>query len=124
MSVYRNHQTGQQAEKQAQAHLEKHGLILIQANYQCYQGEIDLIMRDGNDIVFVEVRSRTRVDYGDALESITPSKIKKIIKAATLFLQKKGWLYSVSSRFDVIAIQYHNGQPQLSWIKNAFLAER
>lgn len=122
--TYKQHIIGQQAEKQAQTYLQKNGLILLQSNYQCYQGEIDLIMRDGNDIVFVEVRSRSRVEYGNALESITPSKIKKIIRAATHYLQKKNWLYSVSSRFDVIAIQYHHGQPQLEWIKNAFLAER
>lgn len=122
--TYKQHTAGQAAEKQAQLYLEKRGLILIQTNYQCYQGEIDLIMRDGNDIVFVEVRSRTRIDYGDALESITPSKMKKIIRAASHFLQKKNWLYSVSSRFDVIAIQYQHGQQQLEWIKNAFLAEK
>ncbi len=122
--IYAKHATGQQAEKQALLYLKKKGLRLIQTNYQCYQGEIDLIMQDGNDIVFVEVRSRARTDYGDALASITPSKIKKIIRAATHFLQKRNWLYSISSRFDVIAIQYHNGQPQLEWIKNAFLAEK
>lgn len=121
--TYKRHITGQQAEKQAQRYLETKGMTLIQANYQCYQGEIDLIMLDGNHIVFVEVRSRARIEYGNALESITPSKIKKIIRAATHFLQKKNWLYSVPSRFDVIAIHPTNGELQLEWIKNAFLAE-
>ena len=78
------------------------GFSLLQQNYRCRYGEIDLIMSDKEDIVFVEVRSRSRTDYGRAGESINASKKKKLIKTATLFLQTKDWLYKVHSRFDVI----------------------
>lgn len=89
-------------------------------NYRTYHGEIDLIMQDQDDIVFVEVRIRHSVEYGNALESINKNKINKLIKTATHFLQWKKWLYKVNSRFDVIAIQPVKGVMQLEWIKNAF----
>ncbi len=114
---------GRHAENQACAYLLSLGFILIEKNYRCRHGEIDLIMRDRDDIVFVEVRSRSRKDYGSADESIDKRKRNRIIRAATHFLQKQHWLYKVSSRFDVIAIHYTNGKSQLEWIKNAFLDE-
>jgi len=123
MASVNRQQLGKQAELNACQFLQAKGLRLLQQNYHCYYGEIDLIMQDQDDIVFVEVRSRSRSDYGSALESIGQTKIKKLIKAATHFLQKKNWLYQVSSRFDVIAIQTTGGNVQLEWIKNAFSAE-
>jgi putative endonuclease len=111
---------GKDAEKEACEFLCKNGLHLLMANYRCLHGEIDLIMRDQDDIVFVEVRSRGRIDYGHAMETIDNKKIKNLIKTATHFLQSKRWLDKVNSRFDVIAIQSIAGKRQLEWIKNAF----
>ncbi len=117
-------QIGKDAEHYACEYLQTKGLGLIIRNYHCYHGEIDLIMQDKDDIVFVEVRSRSRSDYGSALESINKSKQKKLIKTAIHFLQCKKWLHRVNSRFDVIAIQLNNGSRQLDWIKNAFSVEK
>jgi putative endonuclease len=114
---------GKRAEEAACAFLETQGLQLIESNYRTRHGEIDLIMRDQDDIVFIEVRSRARIDYGTALESITTNKIKKIVKAATHFLQVRRCLYKVTSRFDFIIIQPNAGKMQLEWIKNAFWVE-
>lgn len=117
---------GQAAEQTALHYLIKNGLKLITQNYHCYYGEIDLILKDQDDIVFTEVRSRSRTDFGFASESINPQKIRRLILAATHFLQKSGRLYKVNSRFDVIAIQYQNnhgrqnGNTEIEWIKNAF----
>lgn len=111
---------GHEVEQKALKFLQEKGMRLIVQNYTCKLGEVDLIMKDKEDIVFVEVRSRSRLDYGSASESITYSKQQKIINAATLFLQKKNWLYKVCSRFDVIAIQCVDNEWQLEWIKNAF----
>lgn len=116
-------ETGRLAEDAACAFLEVQGLKLIERNYRSRHGEIDLIMRDRDDIVFVEVRSRRRIDYGTALESITKTKINKIVKAATHFLQMSKCLYKVNSRFDFIIIQPNAGKMQLEWIKNAFWVE-
>jgi putative endonuclease len=116
-------QIGKNAEEEACQFLQSRGFRLLQQNYRCYHGEIDLIMQDGNDIVFVEVRCRRRSDYGNALESINKIKIHKLIKAATHFLQMKKCLHKVNSRFDVIAIHPVAGKMQLEWIKNAFSVE-
>jgi len=124
MKLSPHQQIGKNAEQQALLFLQKQGLHLMVENYTCYSGEIDLIMQDKEDIVFIEVRSRSRSDYGQASETITLSKQRKIIRAATHFLQKKGCLYKVCSRFDVIAMQLINNQWKLEWIKNAFWAER
>ncbi|OGT42879.1 MAG: YraN family protein [Gammaproteobacteria bacterium RIFCSPHIGHO2_12_FULL_37_34] len=114
---------GKSAEQAACRFLRDKGLRLLQTNYRCYFGEIDIIMQDGNDIVFIEVRGRNHHDYGSALESINKSKIKKIIKTATHFLQRKKWLYKVANRFDVVTINRVTNQWQIAWIKNAFWEE-
>lgn len=115
---------GQAAELTALQFLKRNGLRIITRNYHCPYGEIDLIMRDREDIVFIEVRSRSRIDYGTAAESVNGRKKRKLIKAATHFLQKNGLLYKVSSRFDVVAIHQTDQQTKLDWIVNAFTVER
>lgn len=120
---YANHLMGQRAEQKACDFLLAKGLSLLQKNFSCYYGEIDLIMKDQDHIVFIEVRYRHRSDYGHALESINFSKRKKIIKAATYFLQKKVALYAVTSRFDIVTIQHQAQQVTINWIKNAFDAD-
>jgi putative endonuclease len=124
MEIVKPQQIGKYGEQEALAYLQKLGFSLIQENYRCYQGEIDLIMQDQDDIVFVEVRVRHRIDFGNALESITRNKMNKLIRAATHFLQWKKWLNKVNSRFDVIAIQPAKSGMQIEWIKNAFTVDR
>lgn len=114
---------GQENESRACRYLKFKGLALITQNYRCYYGEIDLIMRDRDDIVFVEVRSRTRSDYGYASETINKTKQLKLIKTATHFLQSKRWLYKVNSRFDIVGMQYVDNTWKVEWIKNAFSVE-
>jgi putative endonuclease len=114
---------GKQAEQQACLFLQNKGFQLLEQNYHSRFGEIDLIMRDRDDIVFVEVRSRSCMEYGHPLESIDRRKQQKLINTAVLFLQKKGWLYKVTGRFDIITMQFLSGKWQLDWIKNAFSAE-
>jgi putative endonuclease len=124
MDTLDKQQKGQLAERKACDYLQAKGFILLVQNYRCFHGEIDLIMQDQDDIVFVEVRSRSRVDYGNALESVNKTKRKKLIKAATYFLQKQQCLYKINSRFDIVAIHPVNGKMQLEWFKNAFSVER
>lgn len=116
--------SGQLAETTACRYLEAKGLKLLFTNFRCNHGEIDLIMQDKEDIVFVEVRSRGRTDYGNALESVTPAKINKIIRTARYFLHINEWTYTVPSRFDIVAIHPVEGEVTLEWFKNAFLAKR
>jgi putative endonuclease len=112
-------QMGDIAEQKACDFLEAKGLKLITRNYRCLYGEIDLIMQDGEDIVFVEVRSRTYSDYGFAEETVDHHKQKKLLKTASYFLQQKNWLDTVDCRFDVIGFLNSN----IQWIKDAFIYE-
>ena len=123
MATFNRQQAGREAERLACQFLQAKGMRLLVQNYYCYHGEIDLIMQDQDDIVFVEVRSRRRIDYGTALESINHKKIKKLQKTACHFLQMKQWLYQVNSRFDVVALHPIAGKMRLEWVKNAFSVE-
>lgn len=123
MALYKRHILGKDSEEYAKGYLQEKGFKLIEQNYRCAQGEIDLIMLDCNQIVFVEVRCRNHHHYGNALESITPGKRRKIILGAKHYLQVKKCLYKVISRFDIIVIHPRHGEMQLQWYKNAFSAE-
>lgn len=121
MAIFNNQKRaiGELAEKKARDFLLANGLKFVTQNYHCAYGEIDLIMRDGDEIVFVEVRLRTHSDYGTALESIDHNKQKKLLTTATHYLQKYGWLDKVSCRFDVIGYS----DTDIDWIKDAFSYE-
>lgn len=108
---------GDRAENLALDYLKQAGLKLIERNYRCKQGEIDLVMQDGEDLVFVEVRYRNTQKYGGAVSSVDWRKQKKIITAALQYLQTLKKI--PPCRFDVIAIQ---DQQKIEWLKNAFEA--
>lgn len=109
---------GQHYEAVAEKHLISCGFSLIERNFHAKGGELDLIMRDGNTIVFVEVRYRAQQTFGHAAETVTRSKIQKILKAANVWLMKNGLsVYSTDFRFDLVAIHQHG--KQVEWIKNA-----
>lgn len=109
--------TGAYYEQLARNFLEQQGLQFVCANYQCRQGELDIIMQDKDTLVFVEVRYRTSADYGGALSSITPAKLKKIRHTARYYLQQQGINEAHQScRFDIVAYEHD----QCDWLKNAF----
>jgi putative endonuclease len=113
----RQQQLGSDAEQRALLFLIEHGCEPIGLNERAKVGELDLIVRDGTDWVFVEVRSRASVAFGGAAASVTSAKQAKIRKAAqVLLLRRFGQRPWPGCRFDVIAIQ----GGQLNWIKNAF----
>lgn len=107
---------GADAESRALRHLEAEGLKLVARNWHCRGGELDLVMRDRETLVFVEVRSRARSDYGSALESITARKQAHLVLAAQKFLAAHPEHASRAMRFDAVAID--NGS--LQWLKAAF----
>jgi putative endonuclease len=103
--------TGKDAEGKARYYLENQGLIWLQSNFYSRFGEIDIIMQDQNDYVFVEVRKRTSgLQY--ALESITLSKQQKLIKTAQYFLLKLD--REVTCRFDAVVLD----DQHIAWLKN------
>lgn len=110
---------GKLAEELAAKHLEKHGLKLLTRNFRCPLGEIDLVAQDNKTIVFVEVRSRSTASYGSPQESVARTKQKRLTRLARWYLKQYD-LEKQPARFDVIAIIWQSGHPQLTWIVNAF----
>ena len=118
-------EVGSLIEDKACYYLKQKGLKLLSRNFLCKQGEIDLIMQDKTDLVFVEVRYRHSDAYGDGVESIAPYKQKRIINAAHIYLNKYKISQEVGCRFDVLAvssaIQHH--KLKIDWIQDAFQIE-
>lgn len=108
---------GQQAEAVACDYLKQHGLTLLAKNFRCRLGEIDLIMREQETLVFIEVRYRRGKAYGSGAESVTFSKRKKLWLTAQYYLLQQRLADRVPCRFDVIAISNHS---QIEWIRDAF----
>lgn len=104
---------GQLWERKALAHLERHGLTLVEANFRCKGGEIDLVMRERESLVFVEVRQRAGAQHGGAAASITPAKVRRLVRAAQFYLMRFSSM--PACRFDVVAIDGDT----LEWIRNA-----
>jgi len=111
---------GAQFEKNTETYLNRSGLRTICRNYRCRVGEIDLVMDDGEYIVFVEVRFRRSDNYGSAFESITAKKQKRIIRAATHFLASKPKLQDRPCRFDAVGVSQATRRVKYDWIKDAF----
>ena len=112
----RKQEQGRQWEDVALAYLERRGLVLVEANFRCKPGEIDLILRDGATLVFVEVRQRAAGAPVSAADSIGRAKIRRIIRAAQVYLQQLDRL--PPCRIDVVAID----GPDIEWIRNAIEA--
>ena len=111
---------GDMGEEMAVKKLKKLGYKIIERNFSSKMGEIDIIANDGEYLVFVEVRLRTRSDYGKASETVDKYKQKKIIKTAELYMMKAGNSFA-PSRFDVVAISTDDkGKYEIEVIKDAF----
>ncbi len=107
---------GEAAEQRAKCYLEQQGLSWVASNFSCRLGELDLIMKEQNTLVFVEVRYRQSNAYGGALASIDQRKQTKVRRSAELWLQQQHLLDTVPVRFDVVAIEPNGAE----WIKGAF----
>lgn len=121
------HQTsvviGQLAEANAQQFLEKQGLVFVEKNYCVKGGEIDLIMQHDDYLVFIEVKMRSNINYGDSLDIVIKPKQSRIIHAAKCYLLSHNLYDSAWCRFDVVGIspdKKNTAQLKITWIKNAF----
>lgn len=113
---------GQSAEIAAAAELGKRGYRIITSNYRCRQGEIDLIARDGDCLVFVEVRCRRTNSFGTPAESVTTAKQRKLLITAQQYLSEYD-MGDCECRFDVVEVATVNDKLQVTdIIKNAFSA--
>ena len=103
---------GRQGEDRALAHLQAQGLTLLERNFLCKAGELDLIMLDGPVLGFVEVRQRASARFGGAVYSVTPAKQQRLLRAAQYYLLRHK--IPPPCRFDLIAID----EEKLSWVQN------
>jgi putative endonuclease len=114
-------EAGQAAEAQALAYLRQQGLQLLARNWLCKGGELDLVMLDGDTVVFVEVRYRRHAQWGGALGSIDRRKRDRVILAAHWFLQKEPRWADSPCRFDVVALEGGaTATDKVHWLSNAF----
>lgn len=113
---------GRRAEDLACRHLQSQGLELLERNYRCRAGEIDLVMLDGATLVLVEVRSRSGTAYGDSASTVGPRKQLRFTRAARHLLLTRPDYRRLAARFDVVAIDPGESasSPRLTWIRDAF----
>jgi putative endonuclease len=109
---------GKLGENLAVEHLQREGLKIIARNYRCPKGEMDIIARDGDCFVFVEVRTRSSSYRGRAEESIVFHKLQRLKAIAMFYLLERNIQIWPSLRFDVVAINISAEEPQINWLKN------
>lgn len=99
------------------------GLKTVERNFNCRVGEIDLIMEDGETLVFAEIRYRSNPGFGSGAETVTWQKQQRIIRAAQRYLQFHAYRASRPCRFDVVSLDHAAGELRVDWIRGAFTAD-
>jgi len=113
---------GRKAENLAEKYLNQNKLTTLKRNYLCKSGEIDLIMMDDDELVFIEVRARGKSEFGSAAETVDTNKQRKIIASAKTFLLENPHLKHHMCRFDVFELNdFNESNHETSWIKDAFM---
>jgi putative endonuclease len=114
---------GRRGEALACRHLEAQGLQLLERNYRCRAGEIDLVMLDGSTLVLVEVRLRSTSEHGGAAATVGFRKQQRFMRAARHLLLTRPDYRRLRARFDVVAIDPGPAgaiEPSVTWIRDAF----
>ena len=101
--------TAREGEELAAAHLQRKGFQILDRNWRCKAGEIDIVARDGETLVFVEVKARTGRTAGPPEESVTAAKRRRLVHLARRFLLEKH-LHEIPCRFDVVAVEAEQGR--------------
>jgi putative endonuclease len=110
---------GKTGEDLACDELERRGYAIVARRWRQRGGEIDIIARDGETLVFVEVKARDGHDFGDAAESVTRIKRRRIVRLATAYVAIEKWV-DRPCRFDIVTIQMESEQPVITVYPNAF----
>ena len=107
------------SEQAALVYLQQAGLTLLDRNWRCRWGELDLVMREGGTVVFVEVRYRASAAFGGAAASVDRGKRRRLAASAQAWLQQSRQ-FQAAARLDVVAVCGPPGRPRIEWIPNAF----
>src|SRR5688572_427251 len=110
---------GESGEDLACRELAAHGYAILERRYRTKHGEIDIVAKDGDTVVFVEVRLKSSPECGVAAESVTPWKQRRVVRMAVDYIARHE-LHDRPARFDVVAIDVVNGVPRVTVIPNAF----
>ncbi len=110
---------GKMGEELAVAHLKKMKYKVLERNYKCPLGEVDLVARDKNTLVFIEVKTRKTKDFGGPAAAVDFRKQRQLSKVALHYLNQKK-LNDIPTRFDVVAIELIASSPHIEVIRNAF----
>jgi len=110
---------GADGERAAEEFLRKRRYRIIERNYRCRAGEVDLVALDGNTVVFVEVKTRTGPGFGSPLDAVDLRKQGQVSRAAQYFLAKHQ-LHDRAARFDVVGVWWEHGRAMCELVRNAF----
>lgn len=113
--------TGRLGENEAARFLEKKGYKILERNFRCRYGEIDIVARDGRTVVFVEVKARGSETFGTPLASVDSRKQKKLALTAHFYIEANR-LIDADLRFDVVGIEMREGRLSFELVKDAFEA--
>jgi len=112
---------GAASEQLAAQYLRARGFVVLASNLRCKAGELDLVGIDGGVLAIIEVRQRSRMEFGGALGSVAWRKQRKIVRAARFFLQRRAHWRAHRLRFDVLALHgLPGGECRMEWVKDAF----
>lgn len=114
--------SGDRGERLAADFLKKKGYKVVMMNYRTHIGEIDIIATEGDTLVFVEVKSRESVEFGEPFEAVDIRKRRKIANVALLYLKGLRLKKQPPCRFDVVSVRYESGSPRFDLIRDAFEA--
>lgn len=115
-----NRERAKEGEDHAAVFLANAGYEILDRNYRYGHGEIDIIARDGETTVFVEVKTRTSAAFGHPLYSITPAKQRQLLRVAQGYIYERRYK-ELACRFDVVTVEFERGKPVLQHLKNAFI---
>lgn len=111
---------GAYGERVAARHLRDQGLVILEQNWRCRDGEVDLVLRDGDDIVFCEVKTRRTEAFGTPAEAIGPRKVRKLRRLARIWLDEHA-VHPRGIRFDVVEVlPQQRGATRVAHIRAAF----
>ena len=115
---------GAKGEEIAVRYLKSRGYRIVERNYRIRLGEIDIIAEQGDDLVFIEVKTRSDTHFGSPFESVTARKQKQLSKVALEYISKQG-CHDRPARFDVVGIEFHKGSNKsqdaaIELLQNAF----
>ena len=110
---------GESGEEYACRELRRRGYVILARRYRSRHGEIDIIARDGEVLVFVEVKTRSTESFGSPLEAVTPAKQRKVIRMAADYLGRSR-LFTVACRFDVVGVLLSAGEARIEVVVDAF----